>query len=248
MAISRAIEDNEGMVDRSQPVQRDANDDDSKSTSEAKAKGEKKRKIDDIDEYCSSPAFSKPKATSICHIHGGHKWGDCNLNPASSNYFPRDPNFQGSRGRGRGRGGGNSGGHQHGPAVKSNSIITSGMERDHNAITSALSRLQMVKLPPLLLKALLRLSVFTGSLLLNIPLQATSLGLIDDRVLRYALRSGDCLKVAEGCIPDQNLPPIPIMASTKSVNPAITVYFGLEVECGSTPPNYTARRTPPFET
>ncbi|EJK52321.1 hypothetical protein THAOC_28417 [Thalassiosira oceanica] len=92
-----------------------ADDDDSKSKSEAKAEGEKKRKIDDIDEYCSSTTFSKPKATSICRIHGGHKWGDCNLNPLSSNYFPRDPNFQGSRGRGRGRGGGYSGGHHNGP-------------------------------------------------------------------------------------------------------------------------------------
>ena len=77
---------------------------------------EKKRKIDDIDEFCKSTAFSKPNSTSVCRIHGGHTWGDCNLNPQGRNYFPRDPASisQGSyqRGRGRGRGGGQSGGYQ----------------------------------------------------------------------------------------------------------------------------------------
>ena len=56
------------------------------------------------------------------------------------------------------------------------------------------------------------------------------------------------MEVAEECIPDQNRPPIPILASAKAVDPAITDDFGLEVERRSTPCNYTARRTPPFET
>ena len=55
------------------------------------------------------------------------------------------------------------------------------------------------------------------------------------------------MEVAEGCIPDQNRPPIPIMASAKAVDPGIADDFGLEVERGSTPPNYTAIRTHPFE-
>ena len=56
------------------------------------------------------------------------------------------------------------------------------------------------------------------------------------------------MEIAEECIPDQNRPPIPILASAKAVDPAITDDFGLEVERRSTPPNYTARRTPPFKT
>ncbi|EJK60128.1 hypothetical protein THAOC_19576, partial [Thalassiosira oceanica] len=41
---------------------------------------------------------------------------------------------------------------------------------------------------------------------------------------------------------------VPILASAKAVDPAMTDDFGLEVEHRSTPRNYTARRTPPFET
>ncbi|EJK68129.1 hypothetical protein THAOC_10722, partial [Thalassiosira oceanica] len=36
------------------------------------------------------------------------------------------------------------------------------------------------------------------------------------------------MKVAEGCIPEQNRPPIPILASAETVDPAITEDFGLE--------------------
>ena len=55
------------------------------------------------------------------------------------------------------------------------------------------------------------------------------------------------MEVAEGCIPDQNRPLVPILASAKAVDPTIIDGFGLEVERCSTPPNYTARGTPPFE-
>ncbi|EJK54268.1 hypothetical protein THAOC_26124 [Thalassiosira oceanica] len=53
------------------------------------------------------------------------------------------------------------------------------------------------------------------------------------------------MEVAEGCIPDQNCPLVPILASTEAVAPAITDDFGLEVERRSTLHNYTGRRTPP---
>ncbi|EJK63936.1 hypothetical protein THAOC_15378 [Thalassiosira oceanica] len=56
------------------------------------------------------------------------------------------------------------------------------------------------------------------------------------------------MEVAEGCNPEQNCPPIPIPPSTEAVDPEITDDFGLEVERRSTPHNYKARRTPPFET
>lgn len=56
------------------------------------------------------------------------------------------------------------------------------------------------------------------------------------------------MEVAEECIPDQNRPPISILASVKAVDPAMTDDFGLEVERRSTPRKYTERRTPPFET
>ena len=56
------------------------------------------------------------------------------------------------------------------------------------------------------------------------------------------------IEVVEGCNPEQNRPPIPILPSAKAVDPEITGDFGLEVERRSTPRNYTARRTPPFET
>ena len=56
------------------------------------------------------------------------------------------------------------------------------------------------------------------------------------------------MEVAEGCIPEQNRPLIPILASDKAVDLGIADDFGLEVERRSTPRNYTARRTPPFET
>ncbi|EJK52661.1 hypothetical protein THAOC_28043, partial [Thalassiosira oceanica] len=53
------------------------------------------------------------------------------------------------------------------------------------------------------------------------------------------------MEVAEGCIPDQNRPLVPILASAEAVAPAITDNFGLEVERRSTLHNYTGRRTPP---
>ncbi|EJK51543.1 hypothetical protein THAOC_29276 [Thalassiosira oceanica] len=53
------------------------------------------------------------------------------------------------------------------------------------------------------------------------------------------------MDVAEGCIPEQNRPLVPILASAEAVAPAITDDFGLEVERRSTPHNYTAIRTPP---
>ena len=56
------------------------------------------------------------------------------------------------------------------------------------------------------------------------------------------------MEVAEECIPEQNRPLVPILASAKAVDPAITDDFGLEVERRSTPRTFTARRTPPFET
>ena len=56
------------------------------------------------------------------------------------------------------------------------------------------------------------------------------------------------MEIVERCIPDQNRPLIPILASDKAVDPGIADDFGLEVERRSTPGNYTARRTPPFET
>ena len=43
------------------------------------------------------------------------------------------------------------------------------------------------------------------------------------------------MEVAEGCIPDQNRPPITILASAKAVDPAVTDDLGLEVERRSTP-------------
>ncbi|EJK51346.1 hypothetical protein THAOC_29485, partial [Thalassiosira oceanica] len=55
------------------------------------------------------------------------------------------------------------------------------------------------------------------------------------------------MEVAEGCNPDQNRPPFTILASTEAVDPGIADDFGLEVERCSTPRNYTARGTPPFE-
>ncbi|EJK51721.1 hypothetical protein THAOC_29083 [Thalassiosira oceanica] len=56
------------------------------------------------------------------------------------------------------------------------------------------------------------------------------------------------MEVAEGCIPEQNCPPILISPYTEAVDRGNTDDFGLEVEHRSTPRNYTARRTPPFET
>ena len=57
-----------------------------------------------------------------------------------------------------------------------------------------------------------------------------------------------CAKeVAERCIPDQNCPPFTILASAEAVDLAIAEVFGLKVERRSTPRNYTARGTPPFE-
>ncbi|EJK52654.1 hypothetical protein THAOC_28050 [Thalassiosira oceanica] len=56
------------------------------------------------------------------------------------------------------------------------------------------------------------------------------------------------MEVAEKCNPDQNRSLVPILASAKAVDPAIIDDFGLEVERRSTPRNYTARWTPPFET
>ncbi|EJK55346.1 hypothetical protein THAOC_24929, partial [Thalassiosira oceanica] len=55
------------------------------------------------------------------------------------------------------------------------------------------------------------------------------------------------VEVAEECNPEQNRPLVPILASAKAVDTAKTDNFGLEVECRSTPRNYTSRRTPPFE-
>ncbi|EJK69391.1 hypothetical protein THAOC_09356, partial [Thalassiosira oceanica] len=55
------------------------------------------------------------------------------------------------------------------------------------------------------------------------------------------------MEVAEGCIPDQNRPLVPILASAEAVAPAITDDFGLEVERRSTLHNYTGRRTPPIQ-
>ena len=55
------------------------------------------------------------------------------------------------------------------------------------------------------------------------------------------------MEVAEGCNPDQNCPPFTILASDEAVDPWIADNFGLEVEHCSTPRNYTARGTPPFE-
>ena len=56
------------------------------------------------------------------------------------------------------------------------------------------------------------------------------------------------MEVAEECIPDQNRPLITFLASDEAVDPRIAYDFGLEVERRSTLHNYTARRTPPFET
>ncbi|EJK55068.1 hypothetical protein THAOC_25239 [Thalassiosira oceanica] len=57
-----------------------------------------------------------------------------------------------------------------------------------------------------------------------------------------------CAKeVAEGCIPDQNRPPILILASAIAVDPTITDDFGLEVERRSMPRKYTANGTPPSD-
>ena len=55
------------------------------------------------------------------------------------------------------------------------------------------------------------------------------------------------MEVAEVCIPDPNRPLIPILASDNAVDPGIADNFVLEVERRSTPRNYTARGTPPFE-
>ena len=55
------------------------------------------------------------------------------------------------------------------------------------------------------------------------------------------------MEVSEVGIPDQNRPPFTILASAEAVGPGITVVFGLKVERRSTPRNYTARGTPPFE-
>ena len=46
------------------------------------------------------------------------------------------------------------------------------------------------------------------------------------------------MEVAEECIPDQNRPLIPILASDKAFDPDIAEEFGLEVERRSTPRNY----------
>ncbi|EJK71766.1 hypothetical protein THAOC_06763, partial [Thalassiosira oceanica] len=56
------------------------------------------------------------------------------------------------------------------------------------------------------------------------------------------------MEVAEGCIPEQNRPPSPILASVKAVDPGMTDDFGLEVERRSTSCKYAANGTPPFET
>ncbi|EJK67045.1 hypothetical protein THAOC_11968, partial [Thalassiosira oceanica] len=47
------------------------------------------------------------------------------------------------------------------------------------------------------------------------------------------------MEVAEGCIPEQNRPLVPFLASAKAVDPAINYDFGLEVERRSTPHNCT---------
>lgn len=119
---NRWLEDNPDLLKSdSDGYKQEVDGDSNKTTSKADSDdGEKKRRFGNIKAYCSSGAFSKLRATSICHIHGGQKWGDCNLNPASSNYFPCDPNFQGSQcsqhqGCERGRGSGQPGSSQDSP-------------------------------------------------------------------------------------------------------------------------------------
>ncbi|EJK47174.1 hypothetical protein THAOC_34128 [Thalassiosira oceanica] len=50
------------------------------------------------------------------------------------------------------------------------------------------------------------------------------------------------MEVAEECIPEQNCPLVPILASAEAVAPAITDDFGLEVERRSTLHNYTGEK------
>ena len=58
-----------------------------------------------------------------------------------------------------------------------------------------------------------------------------------------------CAKeVAEMCIPDQNCPPITILASAEAVDLVIAEVFGLKVERRSTPCNYTGNGKPLFWT
>ncbi|EJK76626.1 hypothetical protein THAOC_01601, partial [Thalassiosira oceanica] len=53
------------------------------------------------------------------------------------------------------------------------------------------------------------------------------------------------LTTGQECITEQNRPPIPILASAKAVDPAITDDFGLEVEHRSTSRKYAGNGTPP---
>ena len=54
-------------------------------------------------------------------------------------------------------------------------------------------------------------------------------------------------EIAEGRIPEQNRPLVPIPPSVEPVDFDITDDFGREVEHHSTLRTYTAKGTPPFE-
>ena len=56
------------------------------------------------------------------------------------------------------------------------------------------------------------------------------------------------MEVAERCVPDQNCPLILFLLSAGPADTAMTVNFGLEVECRSMPGKCTSKGTPPMET
>lgn len=51
-----------------------------------------------------SQGSNHPHNNDICPVHGGHKWGECFLNPYGDNYRPRTGNSGNSNSQGRGNG------------------------------------------------------------------------------------------------------------------------------------------------
>ncbi|EJK69291.1 hypothetical protein THAOC_09463, partial [Thalassiosira oceanica] len=123
LAIARVMQT---YYDREQEDTKESGDSDDETEDASKSekqKSAKKQKTGgdeepfDIDSYCKSSAFSRPTFSSQCRIHGrSHTWGDCNLNPRSSNYAFRGDNYDSqARGRGRGRSNNSYGQQQQGP-------------------------------------------------------------------------------------------------------------------------------------
>ena len=98
----------------SAPSDSDTSDDTDKSETEDQ---------DDTDAGDDRKQPSRPNKGDLCPIHGGHRWGNCSLNPKSVNYFPRfegsnNPHYHnnsqsGNGGRGNGGQGPNNSSNTH---------------------------------------------------------------------------------------------------------------------------------------